>query len=134
MPYSLVYGTKLVILVEIRMPSFRMMNFNKENNKAKLRLNLDLLAEKRDHAEVRRAASKHEVDKYYNKRVKHKSFLSGDLVLREVTLSTKEHNTGKLGQTWESTYKVVKVSRPGTYCLEDMGGKSLPRPWNAEYF
>ena len=43
MPYILVYGTKSIILVEIRMPSYRMMNFNKENNEVELRLNLDLL-------------------------------------------------------------------------------------------
>ena len=41
--------------------------------------------------------------------------LPGDLVLRKVTLSTKELNAGKLGPTWEGPYKVVKVSRPGTY-------------------
>ncbi|GFY97720.1 hypothetical protein Acr_12g0002610 [Actinidia rufa] len=52
MPYSLVYGTELVIPVEIRMPSFRMMNFDKETNEAELRLNLDLRTEKRKHAEV----------------------------------------------------------------------------------
>ena len=32
MPYSMVYGTKSVMLVEIRMLSFRTSNFNKENN------------------------------------------------------------------------------------------------------
>ena len=56
----------------------------------------------------------------------------GDLVLREVTLSTKELNAGKLGPTWEDSYRVVKVSRPRSYWLEDMGEKALPQPWNAE--
>ena len=50
MPYSMVYGTKLVIPVEIGMPSFRTSNFDKENNKVKLRLNLDLLDRKKDQA------------------------------------------------------------------------------------
>ncbi|GFZ03477.1 hypothetical protein Acr_16g0001010 [Actinidia rufa] len=52
MLYSLVYGTKLVILVKIGMPSFRTLNLVKENNKAELRLNLDLLAKKREQARV----------------------------------------------------------------------------------
>ena len=47
MSYSMVYGTKLVIPVEIEMLSFRTSNFDKENNKIELRLNLDLLYEKR---------------------------------------------------------------------------------------
>ena len=67
------------------------------------------------------------------KGVKHISFLPSDLVLRKVTLSTKEPNAGKLSPTWEDPYKVVKVSRTETYWLEDMGKKPFPRPWNAEH-
>ncbi|GFZ00937.1 hypothetical protein Acr_14g0005720 [Actinidia rufa] len=74
-----------------------------------------------------------QVAKYYNQRVRHRSFLPGDLVLRKVTLSTKEPNAGKLGPTWEGPYKVIKVSRPGTYWLEDLEGKALSHPWNAEH-
>ncbi|GFY91031.1 hypothetical protein Acr_07g0012270 [Actinidia rufa] len=105
-PYSMVFGTEL---------------------------NLDLLEEKREKAELRQAAYKNQVAKYYNQRVKHRSFLPGDLVLRKVTLSTREPNTGKLGPTWEGPYKVIKVSRPGTYWLEDPNGKALLHPWNAEH-
>ena len=49
----MVYGTKSVIPVEIRMPSFRTSNFNKKNNKIELRLNLGLLDEKRERVEIR---------------------------------------------------------------------------------
>ncbi|GFS42902.1 hypothetical protein Acr_00g0082420 [Actinidia rufa] len=97
------------------MPSFRVSNFNKEINEAELRVNLDLLEEKRVNAELRQMAYKCQVAKYYNQRVKHRSFLPGDLVLRKVTLSTKEPNAGKLGPMWKGPYKVIKVSRPGTY-------------------
>ena len=98
-PYSMVYGTESVILVEIKILNFRTSNFNKENNKSELRLNLNLLDEKRERAELCQEAYKHQVAKYYNQRVKHKSFLLGDLVLRKVTLSIKEPNAGKLGPT-----------------------------------
>ena len=53
MPYSLVHGTKSIIIVEIGMPSLRTLNFNKENNEAELRVNLDLLDEKRERAKLR---------------------------------------------------------------------------------
>ncbi|GFY84700.1 hypothetical protein Acr_03g0014740 [Actinidia rufa] len=33
----------------------------------------------------------------------------------------------------EGPYKVIKVSRPGTCWLEDLNGKALPHPWNAEH-
>ena len=97
MPFSMVYETESIILVKIEMLNLRITNFDKENNETELRLNLDLLDEKRERAEVRQATFKHLVTKYYNQRVKHKSFLLGDLVLRKVVLSTKELNVGKLG-------------------------------------
>ncbi|GFY87521.1 hypothetical protein Acr_05g0011600 [Actinidia rufa] len=132
-PYSMVFGTESVIPVEIGMPSFRTSNFDEESNESELRLNLDLLEERREKADLRQAAYKCQVAKYYNQRVKHRSFLPADLVLRKVTQSTKEPNAGKLGPTWEGPYKVVKVSRPGTYWLEDPNGKTLLHPWNAEH-
>ena len=48
MPYSMVFGTESVIPVKIRMPSFRTSNFDKKNNDAELRYNLNLLDEKRE--------------------------------------------------------------------------------------
>ncbi|GFZ15785.1 hypothetical protein Acr_25g0001940 [Actinidia rufa] len=130
-PYSMVFDTESVIPVEIGMPNFKASNFNKESNEVELRLNLYLLKERKEKAELRQAAYKCQVTKYYNQRVKHRSFLPGDLVLRRVTLSTKEPNAGKLGPTWEGPYKVVKVSRPGTYWLEDPNERALSHPWNA---
>ena len=111
-PYSMVYGTESIIPIEVGVPSFRTSNFNKENNEVELRLNLDLLDEKRESAKICQAAYKHQVTKYYNQRVKHKSFLPSDLVLRKVSLSTKEP---KARSYMGRPYKVIKVSIPGTY-------------------
>ncbi|GFS39342.1 hypothetical protein Acr_00g0062390 [Actinidia rufa] len=94
-PFSMFYGIELVIPMEIGMPNFRKSNFDMEINEADLRLNLDLLGEKREKAWMHQAAYKHQISKYYNQKVKHKSFLLGDLVLRKVTLSTKEPNAKK---------------------------------------
>ncbi|XP_057502690.1 uncharacterized protein LOC130786399 [Actinidia eriantha] len=51
-PYSLVYRTESVILVEIGVPNFKTMNFDKKTNEAELRLNLDLLTKRREQAGV----------------------------------------------------------------------------------
>ena len=61
--------------MEIGRPAFRGENFNEEANEVELRLNLDLLDEKKEHAQVCQAAYKHQVAKYFNMRVKHRSFL-----------------------------------------------------------
>ena len=59
MPFSMVYGTEFAIPVEIGMPSFRTSNFNKKNKEIELRLNLDLIDENRERAEIRQVAYKH---------------------------------------------------------------------------
>ncbi|KAL0282855.1 UNVERIFIED_CONTAM: hypothetical protein Sangu_2926100 [Sesamum angustifolium] len=65
--------------------------------------------------------------KSYNSRVKQKNFQVGDLVLKKVEVSK---HVGKLDLSWEGPYKVIEVKRKGTYQLQDMEGKELPRPWN----
>ena len=70
---------------------------------------------------------------YYNKRVKLRRLNVGDLVLRKVMPDTKDPTQGKLGLTWEGPYKVIHYSRQGSYHLETMDRKELPRPWNIEH-
>ena len=70
--------------------------------------------------------------KYYNRRVKLRRLEIGDLVLRKVSIATKDPNQGKLGPTWEGPYKVVHYSRRGSYHLEILDEKKLLRPWNIE--
>ena len=57
--FLMVYETESVIPIEIGMSSFRTSNSDKENNETKLRLNFDLLSEKRERDEVFQAAYKH---------------------------------------------------------------------------
>ncbi len=68
-----------------------------------------------------------------NTKVKARQFEVGDLVLRKVTIATKNHTQGKLGPNWEGPYKVIEIHRRGTYHLEAMDGKWLPHPWNIEH-
>jgi hypothetical protein len=71
--------------------------------------------------------------KYFNRKVKPRSFKVGDLVLHKVTLATRDPVEGKLALIWERPYKVISCQRPGAYYLEDSTGKVLPRPWNTEH-
>ena len=70
---------------------------------------------------------------YCNKRVKLRQLNIGDLILRKFTLATKDPTQGKLGPTWEGSYKVTHYSRQGSYHLEMLDGRRLPRPWNIEH-
>jgi hypothetical protein len=54
--FRLTFGTEAVILVEIGLTSFRTNKYDEESNNNQLRLNLDLLDEARDQAEVKTKA------------------------------------------------------------------------------
>ena len=70
---------------------------------------------------------------YYNKRVKLRRLDIGDLVLRKVTLATKDSAQGKLGPNWEGPYQVSHYPRECSYHQETLDRLRLPRPWNIEY-
>ncbi|GJS16486.1 reverse transcriptase domain-containing protein [Tanacetum coccineum] len=54
-PFSLTYGTEAVIPAEIEMPTYRTTVVDAVHNDEELRLNLDLLEEKREHANAQQS-------------------------------------------------------------------------------
>lgn len=96
---------------------------------ADLRAHLDILEEKRHDSALRQAVYKSMMEKYYNKKVKATSCKVGDLVLRKNEASGQE-STKKLGPNWEGPYRVIEARKNGSYVLETMQGKQLPRTWN----
>ncbi|GJZ53818.1 reverse transcriptase domain-containing protein [Tanacetum coccineum] len=127
-PFSLTYGTKVVIPIEIGMPTPRTAEVNMVQNDEALEINLDLLEERREHAAIREA-SKEKMEKYYNSKVRNTSFKPGELVYCSNDASHAEE-VGKLGPKWEGPYEVTEVLGKGTYKLRDRDGKQLPRTWN----
>jgi hypothetical protein len=132
-PYPLAFGVEAVIPVEIGSPSFRIQHYNPGFNSEGLNLHLDLLEEKREEARVKTSAYKAKAARYYNKKVKPRSFNTGDWVLRRITSAAKDPTEGKLGLVWEGPFRVIKINPKGAYHLEDTNGKKLQRPWNAEH-
>jgi len=64
--------------------------------------------------------------KHYDAMVKPRQFNIGDLVLKRVSLATKDFAHGKLGPNWEGPYKVINY-------LEALDGQRLENPWNLEH-
>ena len=89
-PFNLTYGTEAVIPVEVGLTSLRREFFDKQSNDDQLKQNLDCLDEVRDQASQRMAKYQQKIAEYYNRRVKLKRFNIRDLVLRKVTLATKD--------------------------------------------
>lgn len=91
-------------------------------------LELDLAEEMRECALIHIAAYQQELSKKYNKAVHPRLFKIRDWVLRKVLGNTVVLAEGKLGANWEGPYKVIGLAGKGTYHLEDLDGKAVPRP------
>ncbi|GJW44082.1 reverse transcriptase domain-containing protein [Tanacetum coccineum] len=72
--FSLAYSAEAVIPAEIGIPTRRTIQRSDEENEDALRMNLNLLEERRDIAIIREARRKQQVEMYYNQRVHHKQF------------------------------------------------------------
>jgi len=122
-----------VIPAEVHRANHRVMKYQDEDNDVKLRLNLDLIDEIRMNAEQRTARYKNLMARQYDAMVKPRRFSIGDLVLKRVSLATKNPVHGKLGPNWEGPYMVINCKRQGSYYLEAMDGRKLEHPWNFEH-
>ncbi|GJX57988.1 reverse transcriptase domain-containing protein [Tanacetum coccineum] len=92
-PFSPTYKTEAVIPAEIRMPTFKTTEVDVAKNDEALKINLELLEEKREQAAI-------------TAKVRNTSFKPGDLVYRNNEASHAE-DTGKLGPKWEGPYEVT---------------------------
>ncbi|GKC54750.1 reverse transcriptase domain-containing protein [Tanacetum coccineum] len=129
-PFSLTYGSEAVIPAEIGIPSYRTLMIREEYNEEEQRLNLDLLQERREAAAIREAKYKTKMEQYYNKRVRPAGFRPGEFVYRRNEASRIE-NEGKLGPNWEGPYRVTEAFENGSYKLQTMEDKVVPRTWHA---
>ena len=99
-----------------------------EYNDEALRLNFDLLDEKREQVLWRTEDYQRKTARYYYQKVKPMSYKAGDLVLKKLLLARKNPAHGKLGPNIVSL-----VVRPSNYELQTKDGKILQHAWNAEH-
>nr|GEW76781.1 reverse transcriptase domain-containing protein [Tanacetum cinerariifolium] len=129
-PFSLTYGSEVVIPAEICMPTYRTMMIREGLNKEEIRLNLDLLTERRELAAIQEAKYKKKLEQYYNKKVYLTIFKPREFVFQKNKTSRVEYQ-GKLGPKWEGPYRVAKAYQNGSYKLQTMEDKEVPRTWHA---
>ena len=132
-PFALAFGTEVVAPVEIGLKSPRIELAAVEHNDEALRLNLDLLDEKCEQVLRRTEDYQRKTARYYNQKVKPKSYMPGDLVLKKLLPTRKNPAHGKLGPKWEGLYIISRVVRPGNYELQTEEGGILQHAWNAEH-
>ena len=130
-PFAMAFGVEAVIPVEVGLPSFRVENYDEEDNAGRMLPELDLVEEKREQALIRTAARNQVVARYYDKRFRPRVFRVGDLVMKRVLV--QQPGLGAFGPKWDGPYTVTGIVRPGTYKLSDQDGRNLGNPWNADH-
>ena len=132
-PFALAFGTEAIAPVEMGLKSPRIELASVEHNKEALRLNLDLLDEKREQVLKCTEDYQRKTVRYYDRKVKPRSYKPDDLVLKKLLPARKDPTHGKLGPNWEGPYIMSRVVQPGNYELQTEEGKILPHSWNAEH-
>ena len=132
-PFALAFGTEVVALVEVGLKSLRIELASVEQNEEALRLNLDLLDEKREQVLQRTKDYQRKTARYYDQKVKPRSYTPGNLVLKKLLPARKNPTHGKLRPNWEGPYIVSRVVRLGNYELQTEERKILSHSWNAEH-
>ena len=97
MPFSMTYGAKAIILLEIGFPTLRTSSFTSSNNDGLLEKSLDLIEERRENVKVQLANYQHKLKQGFDANVKLRPLVLGDLVLRKVLGTTMNPTWGKLG-------------------------------------
>ena len=98
---------------------------------------LNLIEEKRMKALCHGQWYQKRMKKSFDKKVKPREFIEGDLVLRKI-MSFKTDSRGKWTPNFEGLYVVKKAFSSIALILETMDGEEFPRPMNddavQEYF
>ena len=79
-PFSMTFGAEAMILVEVGLSSMRVASFSPNNN-TYMTEQLDLLEENQEMAKIRLADYQQKLAQRYDKKVKLREFIVGDLVL-----------------------------------------------------
>ena len=124
-PFSMTYGVEAIIPVEMEFPTMRTDQFEKHNNDSQLCASLDWAEEKREMAMIKPTHYQHKLKQGYNKKVKSRPLMPGDLVLRKVVCNMTDLSWGKLGLNWEGLYRITSVVGIGAFRLEDLDGNTV---------
>jgi hypothetical protein len=117
-----------VLSVEITHEALRIAAYDETTSTKVLQDDIDALDEARDVALARATQYQQNPQNYHSSRVRPRSFMVGDLVLR-----LKQDGHGKLESPWVGPYIVTEVIPGGAYRLKDKKtGQNESNPWNAE--
>lgn len=123
-PFSMTYGSEAMSPVEVGLLSPRRLHLKEISNDELRRFELDFLEERGNKSQSKLAIYQRKITRYYNSKVKKKTFRINNLILWRVFLSTNEVGAGTLGSKWEGSYRVKDKIRFGTCRIKALDGKA----------
>ena len=123
----MVYGAEVVMPSDLRFDAPRVVLYNESDADEALEDDKDALDEARDIALSRTTTYQQSLRNYHGRRLRARSFVAGDLVLR-----LKQKKVHKLASPWEGPYIVTEALDNGAYRLKNpKTGEACHNPWNA---
>ncbi|RDX91778.1 Gypsy retrotransposon integrase-like protein 1, partial [Mucuna pruriens] len=133
-PYSLVYGTKVVLPVEVEIPSLRVLAEVELEEAEWIQQRLDqlnMIDVKRLNALCHGQLYQKRIKKAFDKKVRPHIFKEGDMVLKKILPNTKDQR-GKWVPKYEGSYIVKHAFSGGALILTDAEGHELKYPVNTD--
>jgi hypothetical protein len=125
----MVYGAEAVLPADIAFQSPRFENFDNDMSDESRELEVNCSEERRLDSCVRTTKYLAVLCKCYNKNVKERFFVVGDLVLK---WKTNQDGMHKLSSPWEGPFEVIEVTRPTSYRLAYLDDTELPNSWHID--
>jgi hypothetical protein len=125
----MVYGAEAVLPVDITVRSPRVENFDEDRSDEARELEINCSKERWLDSCVHTAKYLAILRRYYNRNVKERFFVVGDLVLK---WKTNQEGMHKLSSPWEGPFEVIKVIRPTSYRLAHLDGTKVRNSWHID--
>ena len=95
-PLRMAFKTDAVLPIEMEIPSFRVQTYNEMINEIEIRAELDGMEEVQEIVRKQVTTYQQKATRYYDKKVKRRVFLFGDLVCRKLEATGSKEGRGKL--------------------------------------
>jgi hypothetical protein len=125
----MVYNAEAVLPADIIFRSPCVENFDENRSEEARQLEVNCSEEQRLDSCVRTAKYLAVLRKHYNRNVKERFFVVGDLVLK---WKTNQDGMHKLSSPWEGPFEVIEVTRPTSYRLAHLDGTEVPNSWHID--
>jgi len=131
-PFQMVYGTDVVLPINLALPVMKLWQDEKEEPNPLTRRINQLIEVQQHRAVMDEKLQKYEDDMkiLFDRKAKDKNFLPGDLVLRWDARKEDSGKNGKFDHIWYGPFKVASSEGKNSFLLENLDGKILNAPVN----